>query len=181
MFWKRKSSAPRDFKPPTSFDKKMGFEKWLAKAYEVFKWMLACLWCMYAYCCSNYLFCLIIEYACVLNEGRWAKLGRRVRAFVFPHGKIKLKQHAMEANKSSIICFPVHACSVCVCVCMMVLLFVLLHCSIYIIFLLLRSVWLYNFSIITSFTLSIITRFHGIAFRQIFCSLLLHLFLLLLL
>jgi hypothetical protein len=37
MFWKRKSSAPRDFKPPTSFDKKMGFEKWLAKAYEVFK------------------------------------------------------------------------------------------------------------------------------------------------
>jgi hypothetical protein len=34
MFWKRKPGMGKDFKEPTSFDRKMGFEKWLAKAYE---------------------------------------------------------------------------------------------------------------------------------------------------
>lgn len=34
MFWKHKSGMGRDFKPPTSFDKNMGFEKWLTKAHE---------------------------------------------------------------------------------------------------------------------------------------------------
>lgn len=37
MFWKHKSGAPRGFKEPTSFDKKMGFEKWLSKAHEADK------------------------------------------------------------------------------------------------------------------------------------------------
>jgi len=34
MFWKRKPGMPHDYVYPTSFDKHMGFEKWLQKAYE---------------------------------------------------------------------------------------------------------------------------------------------------
>jgi len=34
MFWKRKPGMGSDFKEPTSFDRNMGFEKWLTKAHE---------------------------------------------------------------------------------------------------------------------------------------------------